>query len=297
MLHSAEMDWDSRAIADLIRLALEEDIGPGDATSLALIPEGAPARARIMAKQRLVCAGLPVVERVFRQLDPSARFAVERKEGEQTEPGTTLARIEGRARAILSAERTALNFLGRLCGIATATRRFAEALAGTRAKIRDTRKTTPLLRTLEKYAVRAGGGANHRFGLYDAMLIKENHVAIAGGVREALARAREYAARSTGAGPLPIQIEVRNESELREALSAGAEAVLLDNQTPQEAARLVSLASQLRPSCVVELSGGITLENARAYAETGADFLSSGALTHSAPAADVSLLVESMSRG
>ncbi len=297
MLHSAEMDWDSRAIADLIRLALEEDIGPGDATSLALVPEGAEARGRILARQRLVCAGLPVVERVFRQRDPSARFAVERQEGEQTEPGTTLARVEGRARAILSAERTALNFLGRLCGIATATRRFTEALAGTRAKIRDTRKTTPLLRTLEKYAVRAGGGANHRFGLYDAILIKENHVAIAGGVRQALARAREYSARGAGARPLPMQIEVRNESELREALSAGAEAVLLDNQTRQEAARLVLLARQLRPSCVVELSGGITLENARAYAETGADFLSSGALTHSAPAADVSLLVESMSRG
>lgn len=290
-------DWDSAALTNLIRQALDEDIGSGDATSLALIPESAGARARIVAKQRLVCAGLPLAERAFRQLDPAVRFVSDRSEGQLAEPGTTLARIEGRARVILSAERTALNFLGRLCGIAALTQRFTEALAGTRAKIRDTRKTTPLLRTLEKYAVRAGGGVNHRFGLYDAILIKENHIALAGGVREALLRAREYARRRDGTAALPVQIEVRNEDALREALSCGAEAVLLDNQPLEEAARLVLLAKRLCPSCVVELSGGITLENARAYAETGADFLSSGALTHSAPAADISLLVESTSAG
>lgn len=297
MTHSAGMDWDSPHIANLIRLALEEDIGTGDATSQALIPGDRSAQARILAKQRLVCAGLPFVERVFRALDSNVRFVTECKEGEWTEAGTALARLEGRARAILSAERTALNFLGRLCGIATMTRCFAEALAGKRSTIRDTRKTTPLLRALEKYAVRTGGGANHRFGLYDAMLIKENHIAVAGSVRQALNRAQEHSARRSGSRPLPVQMEVRNEQELREALAAGSEAVLLDNQTPQQAGKLVSLARQLRPSCVVELSGGITLENVRAYAEAGADFLSSGALTHSAPAADVSLLVETISAG
>jgi nicotinate-nucleotide pyrophosphorylase (carboxylating) len=297
MMQMPQLDWDFATLTHLIRQALDEDIGPGDATSLALIPESAAAQARIVAKQRLVCAGLPLAERVFRQVDPAVRFVSDCSEGRLAEAGTTLARIEGRARAILSAERTALNFLGRLCGIAALTHRFTETLAGTRAKVRDTRKTTPLLRALEKYAVRVGGGVNHRFGLYDAMLIKENHIAIAGGVREALLRAREYAGRRAEAAALPIQIEVRNEDDLREALSCGSEAVLLDNQPLEEAARLVGLAKGLCPSCVVELSGGITLENARAYAETGTDFLSSGALTHSAPAADISLLVESTSAG
>jgi len=205
-----------------------------------------------------------------------------------------------------------LNFLGRLCGIATLTHLFVEQLAGTRAKIRDTRKTTPGLRQLEKYAVRMGGGTNHRVGLYDAILLKENHIALAGGVKAALDRANSYASsqmspRSTTAyeavgqppspneaGSLSIQIEVRDEDELREALGAGAEAVLLDNMTPEQARACVQIARGIRPDCVVEISGGITLANARAYAETGADYLSSGALTHSAPHADLSLLVDSL---
>jgi nicotinate-nucleotide pyrophosphorylase (carboxylating) len=199
-----------------------------------------------------------------------------------------------------------------LSGIATLTHRFVERLAGTNAKIRDTRKTTPGLRTLEKYAVRMGGGTNHRIGLYDAILLKENHITLAGGVTAALDQAHAYASsrmspRETTAyeasvGPrdgsasasLPIQIEVRNEQELREALEAGAEAVLLDNMTPEAAGRCVKRARTLRRDCVVEISGGITIENARAYAETGADFLSSGALTHSAPAVDLSLLVDTI---
>jgi nicotinate-nucleotide pyrophosphorylase (carboxylating) len=227
------------------------------------------------------------------------------------ESGTELIELAGEAQAILTGERTALNFLAHLCGIATLTRRFVEQLAGTQTRIRDTRKTTPGLRALEKYAVKAGGGANHRFGLYDAILIKENHIAIAGGVKAALDRAHAYASLKmtapraasaydaagldpeiVGARPLPVQIEVRNETELREALEAGAESVLLDNMTPDAARRCVALARTLRRDCVIEISGGITVENARAYAETGADFLSSGALTHSAPAANLSLLVE-----
>lgn len=298
LLTPNELDWDSPEVAVLIQRALQEDIGTGDATSLALVPEGAKDRAQIVAKQELTCAGLPLAERVFRQLDPAVHFAVRCNEGATASAGSPLAEIEGTARSVLSGERTALNFLCHLCGVATLTRRFAEALAGTNTKIRDTRKTTPLFRAIERYAVRAGGGSNHRSGLYDAILIKENHIAIAGGIRPALERAQAYAARAprtkSGRSSLPIQIEIRNEDELREALAARADAILLDNQTPVEAERLVTLVRRVKRDCIVEISGGITLENARAYAEAGADFVSVGALTHSAPTADITLLVESI---
>jgi nicotinate-nucleotide pyrophosphorylase (carboxylating) len=304
------MDLDLDELDDQIGRALAEDVGSGDVTSLATIPGAAKAHARIVAKAPVVCAGLPIAERVFHTLDVDARIKALANDGDLVEKGRELLTIDGRARAILAGERTALNFLAHLSGIATLTHRFVERLAGTKAKIRDTRKTTPGLRMLEKYAVRMGGGTNHRIGLYDAILLKENHIALAGGVTAALDQAHAYASsrmnpRETSAyeataGPrdvnasasLPIQIEVRDERELREALEAGAEAVLLDNMTPDAAARCVKLARGLQRDCVVEISGGITLENARAYAETGADFLSSGALTHSAPAADLSLLVD-----
>jgi nicotinate-nucleotide pyrophosphorylase (carboxylating) len=304
------MDWNSAEIDELILRALTEDVGSGDVTCLATIPVAAVAQARIVAKAPLVCAGLPIGERVFRALDANVTVQLLAKDGEVVDKGRELARIRGHARAILSGERTALNFLAHLSGIATLTHRFVERLAGTNAKIRDTRKTTPGLRTLEKYAVRMGGGTNHRIGLYDAILLKENHIAVAGGVKPALDQAHAYAssqmrpqemnAYESIAAPrgnaanvsLPIQIEVRDEGELREAVRAGAESVLLDNMTPATAAGCVKLARSLRPDVIVEISGGITLDNARAYAETGADFLSSGALTHSAPAADLSLLVD-----
>jgi nicotinate-nucleotide pyrophosphorylase (carboxylating) len=306
------MDWDSSCIRDLIDRALAEDIGSGDATVSATIPGNATGRAHITAKQELVCAGLPLVERIFRRLQPHMRLERCVQDGQLAPRAEDLLLLEGPASAILTGERTALNFLGRLCGIATLTHLFVEQLAGTRAKIRDTRKTTPGLRQLEKYAVRMGGGTNHRVGLYDAILLKENHIALAGGVKAALDRANSYASsqmspRSTTAyeavgqppspneaGSLSIQIEVRNEDELREALGAGAEAVLLVNMTREEARACVQIARGIRPDCVVEISGGITLANARAYAETGADYLSSGALTHSAPHADLSLLVDSL---
>jgi nicotinate-nucleotide pyrophosphorylase (carboxylating) len=282
------MDWNSEAITSLLRGALAEDIGPGDATTAATIPEGAMASARIVARESLVCAGLPLAERVFRELDPTCRLEFLCKDGETVSAGRDLLRISGSASAILAAERTALNFLAHLSGIAIMTSQFAKKLAGTRAKIRDTRKTTPLLRALEKYAVRMGGGENHRFGLYDAILLKENHISLSGGVEVALKKARAHSAS------LPVQVEVRNRAELGEALAAGADAVLLDNMTVEEAALCVSLVRQVRPQCIVEISGGITLSNARAYAETGANYLSSGALTQSAPAADLSLLVETI---
>ena len=305
------MNWDSAAVLNSIRQALEEDVGPGDVTSLAIIPTAARARARVIARAPLVCAGLPVVERLFRLLDADMGIEYLAKDGDTIEKARDLVRCRGRARAILTGERTALNYLAHLSGIATLTRRFVEQLAGTKARIRDTRKTTPGLRAFEKHAVRMGGGVNHRFGLYDAILLKENHIALAGGVKEALDKAHAYAssqmlpremsayetsgeARASAGGSLPIQIEVRDERELREALQAGAEAVLLDNMTPEQARRSVALARSLRKDCVVEISGGITIENARAYAETGADLLSSGALTHSAPAANLSLLVDSI---
>jgi nicotinate-nucleotide pyrophosphorylase (carboxylating) len=305
------MNWHSDEIEGLMRQALAEDVGTGDATTTAIVPQGTPAKAHIIARQMLVCAGLPLAENVFRALDREMRIGCLHNDGSFVEPGAELIELAGEAQAILTGERTALNFLAHLCGIATLTRRFVEQLAGTHTRIRDTRKTTPGLRVLEKYAVKVGGGTNHRFGLYDAILIKENHIAIAGGVKAALDRAHAYASLKmaaphaatayeaagldpelAGPGPLSVQIEVRNEAELREVLDAGAESVLLDNMTPEEAKRCVALARSLRRDCVIEISGGITLENARAYAETGADFLSSGALTHSARAANLSLLVE-----
>src|SRR5215831_3702194 len=304
------MNWDSEYVQKLVETALEEDIGAGDATVLATIPARATGKAHILAREDLVCAGLPMAERVFRALDPKMNLQLKVRDGEAAAKGTVLLHLEGKARAILTGERTALNFLGRLSGIATLVHQFVEKMEGTRAKIRDTRKTTPGLRLLEKYAVKAGGGTSHRIGLYDAILLKENHIALAGGVKAALDQANAYAALHAKPGALtayeeavppraidtvlPIQIEVRDQRELREALAAGAESVLLDNMSPGEAGECVSLARSLQPECMVEISGGITLENVRAYAETGSDFLSSGSLTHSAPAANVSLLVDSI---
>jgi nicotinate-nucleotide pyrophosphorylase (carboxylating) len=304
------MDWNSAYITELVERALAEDIGTGDATVAATIPPNAVAQARILAKQDLVCAGLPLAEVIFKKLDPRMLVELRAKDGHFARNGEVLLHLSGKAAAMLTGERTALNFLGRLSGIATLTRRFTEQLAGTRAKIRDTRKTTPGLRLLEKYAVKLGGGTNHRIGLFDAILLKENHIAVVGGVKAALDQAHAFAAaqmqpramtayEAVGTTPsraeaasLPIQIEVRNDAELREALGAGAASVLLDNMTPEEARRCVEIARRLRADCIVEISGRITLQNARSYAETGADYLSSGALTHSAPAADVSLLVD-----
>jgi nicotinate-nucleotide pyrophosphorylase (carboxylating) len=306
------MDWNSAYITELIERALAEDAGAGDATVAATIPPNATVQARILAKQDLVCAGLLLAELIFKKLDPRMIVDLRAKDGQFVKKGELLLHLSGKAAAILTGERTALNFLGRLSGIATLTRRFTEQLAGTRAKIRDTRKTTPGLRLLEKYAVEMGGGTNHRIGLFDAILLKENHIALVGGVKAALDQAHAFAVaqmqpramtayEAVGTTPLPaeaaslpIQIEVRNEAELREALGAGAASVLLDNMTPVAARRCVKIARGLRADCIVELSGGITLQNARPYAETGADYLSSGALTHSAPAADVSLLVDSI---
>lgn len=305
------MNWNTDYVTELVQRALAEDVGSGDATVLATIPASAKGQAHIVARQDLICAGLPLAECVFRALDPGMKIESRARDSEAVAKGQDLLHLDGSARAILTGERTALNFLARLSGIATLTRKFVERLAGTNARIRDTRKTTPGLRLLEKYAVKMGGGTNHRIGLYDAVLLKENHIALAGSVQQALGQAHAYTAlharpsamtayeeieppsRTLGTS-LPVQIEVRNLSELREAVEAGADSVLLDNMSVEESREAVALARQLRTSVLVEISGGITLANARAYAETGADFLSSGSLTHSAPAADLSLLVDSI---
>jgi len=305
------MNWDTEYVSELVQRALEEDVGSGDATVLATIPSSAKGKAHIVARQDLICAGLPMAERAFLALDPEMKIEFLAKDSEAITKGRNLMHLDGSGRAILTGERTALNFLAHMSGIATLTHKFVETLAGTDTRIRDTRKTTPGLRLLEKYTVKMGGGTNHRIGLYDAVLLKENHIALAGGVKQALGQAHAYTAlharpaamtayeeteppsRTLGT-PLPVQIEVRNLQELKQAVEAGADSVLLDNMSVTEAREAVTVVRQLRPSVLVEISGGITLDNARAYAETGADFLSSGSLTHSAPAADLSLLVDSI---
>lgn len=275
----AELDPHAPRITELLQRALEEDLGAGDLTTDAVFPDGVEAVGTFLAKESLVVAGLPVVRRVFELLDPGLRFRALAEEGALVNRGR-LAEVQGDARPLLRGERVALNFLQRMSGIASLTRRFVMRLEGTRALIRDTRKTAPGLRLLEKYAVRIGGGANHRFGLYDGVLVKENHAQLAGSVGEAVKRAK---ARCKG--ERPVQAEVRDENELREALAAGADALLLDNMSVEQVDTAVQIVARRVP---VEASGGIRLENVRAYAECGVDFISIGPLTHSAPAADIS---------
>jgi nicotinate-nucleotide pyrophosphorylase (carboxylating) len=266
---------------DLIDRALAEDVGSGDLTTAAVVAEGARGRALIDQRAPGVPAGLPVAEAVFMRVDPELRWRAYAPEGQWREPGP-LAEVLGSAAAILTAERVALNFLGRLSGIATLTARYVQAVEGTGVQILDTRKTTPGMRGLEKEAVRAGGGRNHRAGLYDAVLVKENHAAIAGGVGEAARRALG------GAGEATVEVECATLEDVAEALAAGAGRLLLDNMAPALLRRAVELVGG---RAELEASGGITLENVRAVAETGVDFVSVGALTHSATALDFSLLL------
>src|SRR3954463_12499599 len=268
---------------DLVKEALAEDVGKGDATSKLTVPRDAEARARIDQKGPGVIAGLEVAEAVFREVDKSLRFMALTSEGEWSEGGPVCA-IEGNARSILAGERVALNFLGRLSGIATLTARYVEAVAGTGVKILDTRKTTPGMRALEKEAVRAGGGASHRNGLYDAILVKENHSALAGGVGVAARLALEAAPDE-----VIVEVECATLEDVLGALDAGVPRLLLDNMTPDELRAAVELTAG---RAELEASGGITLDTIRAVAETGVDYISVGALTHSAPALDVSLLLE-----
>jgi nicotinate-nucleotide pyrophosphorylase (carboxylating) len=267
---------------EIVRSTLAEDVGWGDVTTDALIPGDQQARAVMLAKTRCVVAGLDLATDAFRQLDPRVSVTVQRGDGNLVEPGTVVAEYRGRASALLTAERTALNFLQRLSGIATLTRQFVDA-AGGRIIVLDTRKTTPLLRALEKYAVRAGGGTNHRGGLDDGILIKDNHLQLAGGVVAAVRRMKE-ANRE-----LPTEVEAESLDEVDQALEAGAEIVLLDNMATSD---IVEAVRRCRGRAKTEISGGVTLGRMHELAATGADYVSVGALTHSAPAADLSLEIE-----
>jgi nicotinate-nucleotide pyrophosphorylase (carboxylating) len=277
------MDLD--LVRDSIVRFVHEDVGRGDVTTKAVVPDDADGKARIEARGEFVVAGLEVAASCFEIVGPgTVTWSNIASDGQTTFAGEVLALLHGSLHTILTGERTALNLLGRLSGVATLTSEFVRAIEGTPARIVDTRKTTPGLRLLEKYAVRVGGGHNHRFGLDDGILIKDNHVRAAGGVGEAVTRARNAAPQG-----LVVEVEVTDLSELDEALAAGAEAILLDNMAPEMIREAVGRAGG---KAVLEASGGVTLDNVRSYAEAGVDLISIGALTHSARAADVSLEVE-----
>ncbi len=268
-----------------MRAALAEDLGlAGDITTNALIPADAVSEATIVLREDGRIAGLPLAIAAFRALDPEMAFEAQVREGAMAGAGTAIARISGKTRAILSAERVALNLLQRLSGVATATHHFVEAVAGTGAKIVCTRKTTPGLRAFEKYAVRAGGGSNHRFGLFDAVLIKDNHIAAAGSVSAAIERARAAVGHM-----VKIEVEVDTLAQLEEALHQAIDAVLLDNMAVPELKNAVARAKAVRPGILCEASGGVRLVTVRAIAETGVDMISVGALTHSVKALDIGL--------
>jgi nicotinate-nucleotide pyrophosphorylase (carboxylating) len=273
------------AEAELVRAALAEDIGSGDVTTAATVSVDSRARALITQKAAGVIFGLDTAEAVFATLDPEARFERLVGEGDWREQGGPVLRVEGLARALLSAERTALNFLAHLSGVATMSALAARAVEGTGAKVLDTRKTTPGMRALEKAAVAAGGASNHRAGLHDAILIKENHIAAAGSIAQAVARAREVAPELAGT----LEVEVRNSEDIDEALAAGAPRLLLDNL---DNAELRSAVARVAGRASLEASGGVTLKTLRERAETGVEWISMGALTHSAPALDLSLILE-----
>jgi len=273
-------DVSHEEVRGAVERALAEDIGSGDITSQLTVPENLQAHGSFLAKQKLILAGVELLPLVY-EICGGADVQLHKRSGDRIEPGTVLAKVSGRARILLEAERVALNFLQRLSGVATLARQYDDAVSGTKARVLDTRKTTPGLRQLEKMAAAAGGATNHRKGLFDAVLIKNNHITAAGGVTQALERARNF--------PGPVEIEVRTRAELDEALRAGAKHLLLDNLSPAEAADWILY---IDGRAGVELSGGITLETIRAYAEAGPDYISCGAITHSATAVDISFRLE-----
>ena len=271
-------------IKKIIEHALAEDIGSGDITTDAIIPETSTSSAVMLAKQELVLAGLEVSREVFIHLDPAIQFTPYARDGERMRAGTEIARLSGSTRTLLMGERVALNLLQHMSGIATLTAQYVDTIKGTKAVVLDTRKTLPGLRQLEKYAVRMGGGQNHRFGLYDGVLIKDNHIAVCGGITEPVEKVRKRASHSH-----KIEVETKTLEEVREALAEKADIIMLDNMqidTMQEAVKVIN------GRALVEASGNVTLDTIRAIAETGVDFISSGSLTHSAPAADISMKIK-----
>jgi nicotinate-nucleotide pyrophosphorylase (carboxylating) len=283
---SEVLDLSSEEIRGLIFHALAEDVGQGDLTTRVTLAKGVKARGVFQSKQRLVVAGLPIAQKVFEILDSSLEWEGGVEDGTEVAPGTPLASLRGAAESLLAGERVALNFLQHLSGIATFAGRLKEELAGTRAEFLDTRKTTPGLRSLQKYAVRVGGGRNHRLRLDDGILIKGNHLRLVGGIRTAVERARQQ--RPAG---FHVEVEITSLAELDEAINAGADGVLLDNMTPEEVGECVRRAGR---RVRLEVSGGIDASNIRAYAETGVDYISVGALTHSAAAVDINFRITPM---
>ncbi len=275
------MDLNELELQKLIDRCLCEDLGAGDLTTNSTVPAGTVSTGYILAKEAGVVAGLPLAEMVFRRLDPSVEFRAIARDGDRVERGLVLAEITGKARAVLTGERLALNFLQHLSGIATRTARLVEMVSGEKARIVDTRKTTPGLRMIEKYAVRVGGGHNHRFGLYDAVLIKDNHIKMAGGIKKAV-----LAARLGSPHTARIEVEVEELAGVREALKAGADIIMLDNMDPQAMREAVDLVAG---RALVEASGGIGEESIRCVAAAGVDLISVGALTHSVRSLDISL--------
>jgi nicotinate-nucleotide pyrophosphorylase (carboxylating) len=271
-------------IDKIIDNALAEDIHTGDITTLSVLPQPRSMRARLIAKEPMVLAGVAVAERVFSRVDPATRFSAAFSDGDRLEKGDVIATVEGDAAALLQAERVSLNLLQRMCGIATQTAAYVKEIEGTGARVVDTRKTTPGLRVLEKYAVRVGGGTNHRTGLYDGVLIKENHIAAAGGILEAVRLARAYIPHT-----LKVEVETETLDQVTLALQAGADIIMLDNMTNQEMTDAVHLIGK---KALVEASGGVNLQSIRAIAQTGVDIISVGALTHSVRATDISMLME-----
>ena len=276
--------WYTPAVQRLLDLTLEEDAGRGDVTSAALIDEGQEAEADIIAKERLVVCGLGIAEAVFTRFDWRTRMRARIADGDPVTPGTLVASVRGPAQAVLAGERVALNFMQHLSGIATLTQAFVAAAEGAKVRVTDTRKTTPGLRALEKYAVRVGGGFNHRADLSSGLLIKDNHIALVGSVREAVRRARANAPQG-----LRVEVEVESMSDLDEALEAGAEIVLLDNFATRDIADAVKRVREQAPRTLIEVSGGVTLDRMRDLGKTGVDIISVGSLTHSARAVDLSL--------
>lgn len=271
------------SIQDIIETALAEDIGSGDITTAAIVDKNAEGSAKIIAKENCIVAGILIAEAVFKTVDDKIDFMALANDGEAAKKGKTIAEISGRLSTILAGERVALNFLQRLSGIATLTDQFVSKINGFKAKILDTRKTTPGLRVLEKYAVRMGGGFNHRFGLCDGVLIKDNHIAAVGSIAEAVFRARENSPHN-----MLIEVEVKNLDEVKEALIAGADVIMLDNMKPSLMKQAVTIIGK---TALIEASGGVTLKNVKAIAQTGVDYISVGALTHSTRAVDISLEV------
>lgn len=279
----SEIQLNLDEVNQILENALREDIGSGDITTNLLFPCDAECKAIILAKEEGLVAGLPIAEMIFRKLDKDIVWSEEKKDGDKVEPNQVLAEISGSQKAVLTGERVALNFLQRLSGIATLTSRFVKAIHGLPVKILDTRKTAPGLRILDKYAVRVGGGFNHRFGLYDEVLVKDNHIKLAGGITRTINILRERAVTQKR-----IEVEASTISEVEEALNVGADVILLDNMSPKMIIYAVGL---IKGKALIEVSGRVTLENVREIAETGVDFISVGSVTHSSRALDIGLYV------